>query len=281
MVEEEGTTFEIKISIRPWSQAATDILQAYIHDYLPIGTFEHTDGISAFFETNTDPDQIMTSLQTLWHSELGILNFECTLRPPENWNEIWEQHFEPVVVDGRCRIRAPFHDPDSHVDHDLVIQPKMAFGTGHHETTNLMIQTILQCDLAGSAVLDMGCGTGILAILASKMGARRVMAIDNDPQAIRNAEENIQLNACSNIELIMGDARNIPSVEFKLILANIHLNTIVKDLPHYTRALAMGGTILLSGFQLDDEEIIIDNTIGLHQQCREVRGQWLLLGFTK
>jgi ribosomal protein L11 methyltransferase len=173
-----------------------------------------------------------------------------------NWNEEWEKSFQPVVVGEFCAIRAQFHDPVPGVRHELIITPKMSFGTGHHATTRLMLEAMERLDLRGRRVLDFGTGTGVLAIMAEKLGAAEVVAIDHDEWSIANANENTAANGCSRIRVVMGDkVGNFPG-GFDLILANINKHVIIDQLVALRQQLAPGGVILLSGLLEDDFEEI-------------------------
>ncbi|MCF6171725.1 MAG: 50S ribosomal protein L11 methyltransferase [Bacteroidales bacterium] len=175
----------------------------------------------------------------------------------QNWNAVWESNYPPVTIAGSCHVRAPFHEESQGADFDIVLKPKMAFGTAHHETTALMIELLLEEDCAEKQVLDMGCGTAVLAILASMKGAKEVMAIDNNEWAYHNSVENIALNNCSNIEVKQGNAAALKdSSPYELILANINKNILLRDIGHYTGVLARGGRIFLSGFYAEDLEDI-------------------------
>jgi len=171
-----------------------------------------------------------------------------------DWNAEWEQnYFTPLDVDGRCVVSATFHRDVPQAEYNIVINPRMSFGTGHHETTRQMLRAILHADLEGRDVLDMGCGTSILAILAAKRGAHHVTAIDIDEWCVANSLENIALNGISNVEVHLGDASQLPATPtFDVVLANIHLNIITADLPAYVRAMRPGGLLLTSGFYADD-----------------------------
>jgi len=170
----------------------------------------------------------------------------------KNWNEEWEKNYVPVVVAGRCHIRAPFHQKIDGVDYEIEIEPKMSFGTAHHETTQMMIELMLENDFNGLKVLDMGCGTGVLAILASKMGAKEVLAIDNDEWAYRNSIENVQKNEVTNIRVLQGDDRLLGNEKFDIIIANINRNILLQQFDAYANSLISGGLIFLSGFYEDD-----------------------------
>ena len=181
----------------------------------------------------------------------GQLHYERIDLPKTNWNEEWEKNFPPVVVDGFCGVRAYFHEPAAGVEYDLVITPKMSFGTGHHATTYMMLRSMRHLDIAGKTVLDFGTGTGVLAILAEKIGAARVLAIDHDDWCIENARENVLENLCTRISV--EKMETIPDNElFFIILANINKNVILAELDAMRQHLSPGGVIVLSGLLQED-----------------------------
>ncbi len=181
-----------------------------------------------------------------------VKSYRSETLPGQNWNEIWERNFPPVEISGKCYIRAPFHLPPKGVDYDLVISPKMSFGTAHHETTRMMLESMLLNEWDKGRVLDFGCGTGILAILAEKMGARHVIALDNDPWAWENAGENLLLNKCRNINVIGGEIGSLNEKPFNTIFANINLNILLQEMHNIGNSLVSSGLVFLSGFYLDD-----------------------------
>ncbi len=185
-----------------------------------------------------------------WLNEAGYPFERGETEDDTNWNAVWESQFEPIEVAGRCCIRAPFHAPRTDVEHEIVIMPKMSFGTGHHATTSLMLERILALDPAGQTGLDMGSGTGVLAILAAMRGAEHVDAIDIDRWAYENALENVRTNGVEGrVAVLEGDASLLKtSQKYDFILANINRNILLADLERYVYALKPGGTILLSGF---------------------------------
>ncbi|MFS8617431.1 MAG: 50S ribosomal protein L11 methyltransferase [Solitalea sp.] len=178
----------------------------------------------------------------------GVFAYEFRLIEPENWNQVWERNFSPVVIGNQCRIRASFHEPDPAFPLEIQIDPKMAFGTGHHETTWLMASWLLELSVAGKKVLDMGCGTGVLAILAAKKGAAEVLAADIDAVCVESTIENAALN---RVELVclQSDVRGLDARDFDVILANINRNVLLDDIPRYAEKLRPGdSTLLISGF---------------------------------
>lgn len=197
-----------------------------------------------------------------------------------NWNAEWEGSFQPVEVGREVRIRAEFHPMIPGFAHDLVITPRMAFGTGHHATTRMMIQAMLGLDLVGRNVCDLGCGTGVLAILAERLGAEQVMAIDNDPGAVDNAKSNIERNGCHAIAVEKGDADSLRGRSYAAILANIERNVLMDAMPVLAEALEAGGTVLLSGFVVNDRHLLAQRARehGLEPSIRLQEGEWALLG---
>ena len=213
-------------------------------------------------------------------SDIHLLKVEEM--PDKDWNELWEASYQPVVVNERCRVRAPFHEPDASFEFDLVIEPKMSFGTANHETTAQIIQLMLETDFQGKEVLDMGSGTAVLAILAKKLGAARTVAIDNDEWAYRNAFTNTELNGISDIEIVLGDASAIQG-SFDVVLANINRNILLRDMHLYVAAMRPDAHIFFSGFYTEDLESIKAEAerLGL-RYCRHLsRNNWVAAEFVK
>lgn len=203
--------------------------------------------------------------------------------PDKNWNEVWESNFEPIVIDDRCSIRAPFHTNLPKTTFEIVIEPKMSFGTGHHATTHQMVEFVLDNEFKGLRVLDMGCGTGILAILAAMKGASHVLAIDNDDWAFENAEENVARNASGKVDVKLGDAGLLGSEYFDVILANINRNILLADMESYVDVLVSGGLLFLSGILIEDIPVIINCAVGLGLTPLEQKDRkgWVALSFKK
>ena len=213
-------------------------------------------------------------------SDIRLLKVEEM--PDKDWNELWEASYQPVVVNERCRVRAPFHEPDPSFEFDLVIEPKMSFGTANHETTAQIIQLMLETDFKGKEVLDMGSGTAVLAILAKKLGAARTVAIDNDEWAYRNAFTNCELNGLSDIEIVLGDALAIQG-QYDVVLANINRNILLRDMHYYVDAMKPQARIFFSGFYTEDLESIKAEAerLGL-RYCRHLsRNNWVAAEFIK
>ena len=210
------------------------------------------------------------------------VNYSYRVIREKNWNAVWESNFEPVKITDDCVIRATFHTP-ANVPYEILVDPKMAFGTGHHETTWLMAKALLGTEVTGKRVLDMGCGTGILAILASMKGASEVLAVDIDEWAYNNTLENIQLNERGNISVLMGDIDLIKRQHFDLILANINRNILLEHIKYYSKTLNPGGLLFLSGI-LKEDEIVITKEAEKHAFDRTwitTKNKWIAAGFTK
>ena len=185
------------------------------------------------------------------------ITYEIKEVEEQNWNEEWERNFfKPIVIDNDCVIHSTFHTDIPKAKYDIIIDPKMSFGTGHHETTGLMISEILKIDFAGKSVLDMGCGTAVLAILAAMRGATNILAIDIDDWCTENSLENIALNKVSGITVKSGDASLLEDMKFEIILANINRNILVADMETYAKCLPVGGKLFMSGFYKEDIPVI-------------------------
>ena len=184
------------------------------------------------------------------------IDYEWEVIKTQNWNEVWEKSFDPIIIEDQCIIRAPFHENTPKLNYEIIIEPKMSFGTGHHETTYLMLKTMLELDFKDKVVLDMGCGTGVLAILASLMGAKEITAIDIDKWAYNNTIENIEKNRCSNISALQGDASLLTNQEFDIVIANINRNILMDDIKNYSKVLKSKGILLLSGLYDKDLKMI-------------------------
>ena len=212
----------------------------------------------------------------------GLHLIDVTEMPDKDWNELWEASYQPVVINERCRVRAPFHEADANYEFDLVIEPKMSFGTANHETTAQIIQLMLETDFKGKDVLDMGSGTAVLAILAKKLGAAHTVAIDNDEWAYKNAFTNIALNGIDDIDIILGDAAAIQG-SFDVVLANINRNILLRDMHCYVAAMRPDAHIFFSGFYEEDLDSIKNQArrLGLHYQRHLSRNNRVAAEFVK
>jgi len=246
-------------------------------------SFEETaHGVKAYVKSDRFDRSSLTGLQVLRDPHARISH---TVREvePRNWNEEWERSFQPVEVGKDVRIRAEFHPFVPGFTHDIVITPRMAFGTGHHSTTRMMVEAMLGLDLRDKQVCDLGCGTAVLAILAERMGALSVHAIDIDGQAVTNARENLALNGCGRVLVDKGDVSLLGPAKCGVILANIERNTLLRDMNAMRDALLPGGALLLSGFVNDDRPLMVEGVraAGLRPEEMLSHGEWSLIGCRK
>ncbi|UCE93493.1 MAG: 50S ribosomal protein L11 methyltransferase [Flavobacteriaceae bacterium] len=215
---------------------------------------EKSNGLVAYIQKEQWNPELLNDIRILDSEEIKF-SYQVKEIEQVNWNEEWEKNFDPIAVDGEVSIRAPFHENPG-LKYDIVIEPKMSFGTGHHETTHLMIKHLMHLDLKGKTVLDMGCGTGILAIFAEMRGAKSVDAIDIDSWCYENSLENAQRNKCTSISVFEGDSSLLKPNSYEVIIANINRNILLNDMAIYAESLKKKGTLLLSGFYTEDIEII-------------------------
>ena len=236
-------------SVEP-KELGSEILIAELGEK-PFESFIETDnGFSAYIQKELRTEDILNDIYLLSSTEFTI-SFIVEQIEQVNWNEEWEKNFEPIDVDGKCHVRAPFH-PKTNAEFDIVIEPKMSFGTGHHETTHMMIQHLLETDVTNLKTLDMGCGTAILAILAEMKGAKPIDAIDIDNWCYLNSIENAQRNNCHEITVYEGDANLLKDKNYDVIIANINRNILLNDMQQYVDSLKKDGILLLSGFYNED-----------------------------
>ncbi|MGB6152060.1 MAG: 50S ribosomal protein L11 methyltransferase [Pricia sp.] len=249
------TYIEYTFNIQPL-QPASDILIAELGEAGFESFVENDEGILAYIQKTEWRDSILASIEIFKSSQFQI-TYTVQEMAQENWNETWERNFHPIQIDNRCAVRAPFHE-EIDVDYDIVIEPKMSFGTGHHETTHMMLAFILNHDFKGKSVLDMGSGTGVLAILAAMKGAAHIDAIDIDNWCYLNAKENVARNHCEHINVYEGDSSLLGDKKYDIILANINRNILLNDLAVYAKNLDKNGMLFVSGFYQDDMAIITE-----------------------
>ncbi|NNE03729.1 MAG: 50S ribosomal protein L11 methyltransferase [Eudoraea sp.] len=265
---------EYQFTVEPL-QPGTEILLAEL-SLLPFESFEETgEGLKAYIRSEDWEATLLDELQLLQNKSFQI-SHQLREIPIENWNERWETNFTPIQVGSKCVVRAPFHEVPN-VLYDIVIEPKMSFGTGHHETTHMMLLYILKLEMAGKSVLDMGCGTAVLAILSSMKGASDVEGIDIDHWSYVNAKENVVRNKQERIVIYEGDSTVIPRKKYDVLIANINRNCLLQDLPVYKEHLQENGTMLLSGFYEKDEPLISKKAreLGLSLQEKIMRNDWV------
>lgn len=228
-------------------------------------------------------DRIDELISILEDYKNDILNYTIEAVENKNWNQIWEDSFQPIQIENDIFIRASFHQANSACKYDILIEPKMSFGTGHHATTYQVMQHLLLLDNQNKKVLDCGSGTGILAILSSMLGANDVIAIDNDEWCFINVQENIELNNIHNIQPVLGELSNLETTAFDIILANIHKNYLLENQHLLTEKLVKNGKIILSGFYIDDVNTILDEyqAIGMHLEHQTSKDNWACLTLKK
>lgn len=242
---------------------------------------ENDDDMNAYIQSKLDNENnVKEILKELSEPHINYLRYEIE---QQNWNAIWESNFSPILVDNKCYIRAEFHEPKPEIQYEIVIQPKMSFGTGHHQTTRLMVQYILETEFEGKSILDMGCGTSILGILAKKRGAKTVEGIDIDDWAVENSIENAKRNNV-DIQVMEGDASLLINKKYDIILANINKNILMADIPVYEKCLNFaGGELILSGLmEFDYEDIKIKcESVGLEFVSAKQENEWIGMKFIK
>ena len=269
-----------EFSVTP-KNPATEILIAELGHVGFESFVENDNGVTAYIQKQEWNSNILDDLYILGSAEFKI-KFSYHEVIQTNWNKEWEKNFNPIQVDGQVSVRAPFHENPS-LKYDIVIEPKMSFGTGHHETTHMMIQHLLALDLENKKVLDMGCGTGILAIFAEMKGAQPTEAIDIDSWCYQNSIENVQRNGCKHITVLEGDSSLLKGEKYDVIIANINRNILLSDMKIYTDCLHQEGILLLSGFYKDDIAIIESEVVkhGLVFDKMIQRNRWVALKYNK
>lgn len=243
---------------------------------------EKEDGFDGFIRKENFTESLLDTIEFLQPNGFCSAHWHIEEIESQNWNEEWEKNYPPIKVKN-IYVRAPFHPDASDNELEIIIQPKMAFGTGHHATTAMMMELMLAANIADKHVLDMGCGSGILAILASKLGCITATAIDNDPNCVLNSIENIENNKIRNIEVLQGDALSLKDLKFEVILANINRNILLADIASYNIALSDGGQLLVSGFLTEDVELITQafGKYGLKLSSMKQNQNWAALHFFK
>lgn len=269
---------EYNFTIEPRDPAA-EILIAELGLFGFESFVETETGLLAYIPSKEHSEDVINEIQILKSDEF-IVEYSVKTIEQTNWNEEWEKNFTPINVDNKVYVRAPFHDAST-MDYEIVIEPKMSFGTGHHETTHMMIQHLLDLDLTHKSVLDMGCGTGILAIFAAMKNARPVDAIDIDEWCVENTNENIEKNNCEFISVFLGDAHLLKNQKYDIIIANINRNILLQDLASYKRCINSNGILLLSGFYTEDEPLLQSKAKELEFEFLKKleRNNWLSLQF--
>ncbi len=269
---------EYEFSVSPL-QPASEMLIAEL-GYAGFESFTETEtGILAYIQKQEWHEDVLQDIYILSSGEF-VISYSIKEIESVNWNEEWEKNFDAIEVNDICTVRAPFHEKKD-FKYDIVIEPKMSFGTGHHETTYMMLQFILENDFENKSVLDMGCGTSVLAILAAMKGASKLDAIDIDEWCFENSKENVERNNCTSISVYQGDASLLYDRKYDIILANINRNILLDDISKYRSSLNPGGSLYMSGFYKEDLEIITAscNKSGLNFVENKERNNWIAAKF--
>jgi ribosomal protein L11 methyltransferase len=272
---------KITCILTPDGELARELLIAELGEAGFESFVETDDAVEAFIPTRSFSEELLAEDR---FQKNDFFKFQYTREEiaDQNWNEVWEQnYFEPLLIEDQCLVRAPFHENYPAAEYEIIINPRMAFGTGNHETTHMMIKAMLEMDFSGKSVLDMGCGSGILAIFASMRGAEKVTAIDIDEWSYTNTIENAALNQAHNIEVFLGDANLLGNETFHLVLANIQRNILLQDMQAYRNVLRPGGELIMSGFYTTDLEAINEKalSLGLKQVQTYERSSWCAARF--
>ena len=269
---------EYEFSVSPL-QPASEMLIAEL-GYAGFESFTETEtGILAYIQKQEWHEDVLQDIYILSSGEF-VISYSIKEIESVNWNEEWEKNFDAIEVNDICTVRAPFHEKKD-FKYDIVIEPKMSFGTGHHETTYMMLQFVLENDFENKSVLDMGCGTSVLAILAAMKGASKLDAIDIDEWCFENSKENVERNNCTSISVYQGDASLLYDRKYDIILANINRNILLDDISKYRSSLNPGGSLYMSGFYKEDLEIITAscNKSGLNFVENKERNNWIAAKF--
>ena len=267
---------DIKLSEK---ETYSDIITAKLNE-IEFESYQETDsGLQAYIQKTHFNEELVNDAFKVLDKQVDF-NFTVKEIQQQNWNADWEGSFDPIYINEQCVIRADFHS-ETNLPFELIITPKMSFGTGHHATTFLMVNELFGLELKEKTVLDMGSGTGVLSILSEKLSAKNCIGIDIDDWAAKNAKENAVLNACKNTEFELGDVSKIEDRKFDVILANINRNIILADLDKYCTALNVEGDILLSGFYKGDEHLIVEKAeeLSLKLIASKEKENWILLHF--
>lgn len=275
---------EVRLDITPCSETATDVMAALLCDVGYESFVPDENGLTAYIKKELFNSDDLNLIVNDFPIDSDV-KFSYEIVEGQDWNSEWEKnYFKPIIVGDKCVIHSSFHKDIPSLPYDIVIDPKMAFGTGHHATTSLVIEHLLEMDLQGKGVIDMGTGTGILAILANMRGASPITAIEIDPMAHANAIDNLKENESIDVNLLLGDASLLPSIaKVDLFIANINRNIITGDLEFYNNSLKDDATMLLSGFYESDIDVIMQyaKPLGLEYFSHKVKDNWCCLKLIK
>ena len=275
--------FEFTFNTNPCTETVNDLLAAVLGDVGFESFIEREGGLSAYIQQSLFHEEALKNALDEFPLPDTEITYSYTEAEDKDWNEEWEKNFfQPIVIGNRCVIHSTFHHDVPQAEYDIVINPQMAFGTGHHETTSLIISELLNCELEGKSLLDMGCGTSILAILARMRGAAPCTAIDIDEWCVRNSIENIELNKVTDIEVELGDAGTLKGKgPFDVVIANINRNILLNDMKQYVACMHPGSEIYMSGFYVDDIPAIREEAErnGLNFIHHQEKNRWAAVKF--
>lgn len=267
---------KVTVVLTPYDETASDIVMAQMGE-LGFDSFEETEGgFIGYAQISNYTEGTLATLST--YVEGVSMTIEEDIIEDQDWNKEWEEnYFKPIVIGGKCRIRSPFHEADPSMQYEIIINPQMSFGTGYHETTTMMMEYLMEKDITGKSVLDMGCGTGILGIMAIMRGAQAVDCVDIDEWCYNNTLENISLNSLNGITTILGGAEVLgKEPRYDLIVANINRNILTRDMHLYAQTLKPGAQMMLSGFYSEDADIVLKEAqrFGLSLVEKKVMNNW-------
>lgn len=275
--------FEVTFTTQPCNEIINDIISALAGEIGFESFVEWEHGVQAYIQQSLFDEESLKEMVT--NFPIPDANITYTIQEPEDkdWNEEWEKNFfQPIVIGDRCCIHSTFHKDTPQTEYEILINPQMAFGTGHHETTSSIISELLETDLKEKTVLDMGCGTSILAILASMRGAKKVTAIDIDDWCVNNSKDNIALNQIDNIDVELGDANLLKSKEpFDVIIANINRNILLTDMAQYAASMHSSSELFMSGFYVQDIPTIREKaeSLGMKFIHHREKNNWAAVKF--
>ncbi len=275
--------FEVKFRTIPCTTTVNDVLSAFLGEIGFESFVEYNDGIKGYIQQPIYNEKTLKETIENIPLENISISYETELMEDKDWNEEWEKNFfQPIVIGNRCAIHSTFHKDVPKAEYDILINPQMAFGTGHHETTSLILGELLDAELQNKSLLDMGCGTSILAILAAMRGAKPITAIDIDTWCVDNSKENILLNKIDNITVELGDASSLKGREpFDIIIANINRNILLHDMSSYAACMHKNSEIFMSGFYVEDIPLIQKKaeSLGLEFISYKEKNNWAVVKF--
>lgn len=275
--------FEITFETQPCTETVNDVLAALLGEIGFESFLEYNNGIKGYVQQNAFEESALKEIVDSFPLPSTFIRYNIKEAEDKNWNEEWEKnYFQPIVIGNKCVIHSTFHKDVPTAEYDILINPQMAFGTGHHETTGLIINELLDANLKGKSLLDMGCGTSILAILGSMRGANHVTAIDIDDWCVANSGDNIKLNNINNITVELGNAGSLKGRKpFDVIIANINRNILISDMKHYVTCMKTGSELYMSGFYVEDIPFIKEEAerCGLQFIHHKENNNWAVVKF--